>query len=82
MRAIARKLSQQILEFDLGSVLGAETREAIAATASAVPAAHADDHIRVEGEPIARHSRILDEQNANINAASCGYHRQKAITSL
>jgi hypothetical protein len=55
MRAIARKLSQQILELDLGSLLGAEAREAIAPAAGAVTARHAHDDVRVEGEPIARH---------------------------
>ena len=57
-RTVARKLSQQILEFDLGSVLRAEAREPVAPAPRAVPAAHTDEDERIESEPVARHGGV------------------------
>jgi len=54
--AIAGKLTKKIIERDLRAVLCAETDQAIAASASAVPAANAHDDVWIEGQPVARHA--------------------------
>ena len=68
-RAVARKLSQEIIERDLRPVLRAEARKAIAAAADTVPTTDADDDVRIESEPIARHwARLAQlEQKGNTN---------------
>ena len=61
------KSTEEIIECDFRIVLGSKPRQAVAASADTVPAAHPQDNEGIEGQPVARHGARLAsiEQKGN-----------------